>query len=439
MERVALYCRVSTEEQALHGDSIQTQKEALTDYAEKHNMKIIDYYIDNGFTATSLKRPDLNRLLDDIRESKIDRILFTKIDRWSRGVRNYYKIQDILDRYKVEWKTIFENYDTSTASGRLHINIMLSVAENEASVTSERIKAVFKNKIKNKEVVSGKVPIGYKIENKKLVIDNDTANIVKIIYDQFELTHSKNATLKYVINSLGLHYSYKTIDRILKESKYTGIYNDVIDYCPVIIPKDRFDNIQKLLKNNVRTTSQNHIYIFTGLIVCSHCKHKLSGFNTIHNKIYFYNYRCRYNYERKLCSNNHCISEKKIEKWLLKNIKSELEKYMLSFKAEAKEKKKTPKIDKISIEKKINKLNDLYINDFISLDEYKLKREKYEDQLNIREIKQEEIDTSVYNEILNSDFTTIYNAFSREEKRTFWRNILKKIEININKDMQIFF
>ncbi len=439
MERVALYCRVSTEEQALHGDSIQTQKDALTEYAKKNNLKIIDYYIDNGFTATSLKRPDLNRLLEDIKENKIDRILFTKIDRWSRGVRNYYKIQDILDKNNADWKTIFENYDTSTANGRLHINIMLSVAENEASVTSERIKAVFKNKIKNKEAISGKVPIGYKIENKKLVIDEKTVGIVHAIFDYFELTHSKRATLNYVIDNLGLNYSYRTVARILGESKYTGIYRDIIDYYPVIISKERFDNVQKISINNVRTTSNTSIYIFTGLLKCSHCNHNLIGYNTVHNKIRYYNYRCRHNYERKLCSNNKCISEKKIEKWLFENIKPELEKYIFNFKIDTKVKTNIPQVDKSSIEKKIKKINDLYINDFITLDEYKSMHEKYKLQLNNIMEKPIELDVSKYNTILNDDFINIYNKFSREEKRTFWRNIIDKIKIDSNKEMKLFF
>ncbi len=97
----------------------------------------------------------------------------TKIDRLSRGVKNYYKIMETLEKHKCDWKTILENYDSSTAAGRLHINIMLSVAENEAAQTSERIKFVFQDKLRRKEVISGTIPIGYKIENKHLVIDKE--------------------------------------------------------------------------------------------------------------------------------------------------------------------------------------------------------------------------------------------------------------------------
>ena len=147
VEEVALYIRVSTEEQALNGDSLRTQREELTKYAISNGFHIYGIYEDDGFSATNLNRPALNRLLKDVEQNKIDRIFITKLDRLSRGVRNYYKILDTLDEHQVFWQTIFEKYDSSTASGRLHINIMLSVAENESAQTSERIKSVFKTKI----------------------------------------------------------------------------------------------------------------------------------------------------------------------------------------------------------------------------------------------------------------------------------------------------
>lgn len=154
MLRVALYIRVSTEEQALNGDSIRTQIEALEQYSKENDFNIVGKYIDEGCSATNLKRPNLQRLLRDVEKDKVDLVLMTKIDRLSRGVKNYYKIMETLEKHKCDWKTILENYDSSTAAGRLHINIMLSVAENEAAQTSERIKFVFQDKLRRKEVIS---------------------------------------------------------------------------------------------------------------------------------------------------------------------------------------------------------------------------------------------------------------------------------------------
>lgn len=93
--RVALYARVSTEEQALHGLSIEAQKAALGEWAANHT--IVDYYIDLGVSARKpiLKRPELQRLLRDVEQDRIDLVVFTKLDRWTRNIREYYKAQDV--------------------------------------------------------------------------------------------------------------------------------------------------------------------------------------------------------------------------------------------------------------------------------------------------------------------------------------------------------
>ena len=437
MLRVALYIRVSTEEQALHGDSIEAQKQALRDYAEKNKYKIIDYYIDDGFTATSLNRPNLQRLLNDIKEGKVDLVIFTKIDRWSRGVRNYYKIQDVLDTHKVHWKTIFENYDTSTAAGQLHINIMLSVAENEAAVTSERIKAVFNNKVKNKEVITGKVPKGYKIENKKLVIDKETVHIVENIFSHFETHQSKRATMNFLRDELGINLSYKTISNMLKNSLYKGEYRGIVDYCPSIIDKKRFDKIQIILKRNISTNTSNRIYLFSSLLVCSHCNHNIGGFNTKHNDKFFFNYRCNYNYYRKLCDNNRCISEKKLERKVIEQFKLQLHDYIVDL--EFKKKNKPKKSNKVEIENKIKKLNDLYINDFITLEEYKEKHEFYKSKIIEDENLKEEFDIETYKKMLNIDFEEKYINLNREDKRAFWRSFIEEIKIDHEGNVKLKF
>lgn len=437
MLRVALYIRVSTEEQALHGDSIEAQKQALREYAEKNQYKIIDYYIDDGFTATSLNRPNLQRLLNDIKEGKIDLVIFTKIDRWSRGVRNYYKIQDVLDTHKVHWKTIFENYDTSTAAGQLHINIMLSVAENEAAVTSERIKAVFNNKVKNKEVITGKVPKGYKIENKKLVIDKETVHIVENIFSHFETHQSKRATMNFLREELGVNLSYKTISNMLSNSLYKGEYRGVINYCPAIIDKKRFDKIQLLLKRNISSNTANRVYLFSSLLVCSHCDHNMGGFNTKHNDKFFFNYRCNFNYYRKLCSNNHCISEKKLERKVIEQFKLQLYDYIVD--NELKKKNKPKKSNKIEIENKIKKLNDLYINDFITLEEYKEKHAFYKSKIIEDNDFKDTSNIEMYKKMLNINFEEKYMKLEREDKRAFWRSFIEEIRIDHDGNIKLKF
>ena len=171
--RAALYMRVSTEEQAIHGLSIEAQREALDAWAGESGVQVAGHYVDAGISARkpASKRPELQRLLGDVRSGKIDLIVFTKLDRWFRNIAEYYKVQEVLEKNHVDWKTIHEDYDTTTASGRLKINIMLSVAQDEADRTSERIKAINEMKRQKREPLTGDCMPGYKIEGKKYVKD----------------------------------------------------------------------------------------------------------------------------------------------------------------------------------------------------------------------------------------------------------------------------
>ena len=111
IKRVACYCRVSTDEQAKHGYSIRAQKDRLEAYVKNNNdMILVDFYIDDGVSAVKVgKRVEMQRLLSDVKEHKVDMILFTKLDRWGRSVGIYYQIQSVLDEYGVIWKAIDED------------------------------------------------------------------------------------------------------------------------------------------------------------------------------------------------------------------------------------------------------------------------------------------------------------------------------------------
>ena len=148
MNRVALYCRVSSEEQVRHGYSLGAQLTALKEYAKKHRYAVMGEFVDEGISARKSykKRPALLRLLEAVQDDQVDIILFIKLDRWFRNVKAYYQVQPILDQHNTAWQAILEDYETVTASGRLKVNIMLSVAENEADRTAERIKFVFEDK-----------------------------------------------------------------------------------------------------------------------------------------------------------------------------------------------------------------------------------------------------------------------------------------------------
>lgn len=455
VEEVALYIRVSTEEQAVNGDSLRTQRQELTAYAHKNHYHIYDIYEDDGFSATNLKRPALQRLLDDVKQGRINRILITKLDRLSRGVRNYYKILDVLDENGVYWSTIFEKYDSSTANGRLHINIMLSVAENESAQTSERIRSVFKTKLQSKEIISGSIPIGYKKENKKLVIDEEKKQIVLDIYKYYLETASIYKT------STKLTYydlNYRRTLNMLTNKTYIGIkvtkYGDEIEnYCEPIIDKDTFYKVQNLLKKNERKRSEKSKgYIFRGIICCSECHATLCGKYNKYGINYWNYYVCRHHtpiYGQK-CSCNTNFNETKIEEKLLLNINSYVNNYLANYDIKNKKQNRNDFSKDINnINKQLEKLRDLYVRDLIKIEHYEVEYKALTDKLNELEKQQAKQKSQKENELknnieylkklLSSDFPTLYKTFSFEEKRRVWLSFIDKIYIDKNYNMEIFF
>lgn len=128
IEEVVAYVRVSTTEQKMHGLSIDAQKQKLIEYAESHNMKIVEWYIDEGVSARKpiAKRPELQRMIQDAEKGRFKRIIFIKLDRYFRSISEYHSCQKILDEAGVTWTATEEKYDLSTANGRAFVNMKLN-------------------------------------------------------------------------------------------------------------------------------------------------------------------------------------------------------------------------------------------------------------------------------------------------------------------------
>lgn len=442
MTKVGLYERVSSDEQALYGDSLRTQKEALREYAKEKNYIIVDEYTDDGYTATQLNRPELQRLLHDVRDGKIDMILFTKIDRWSRGVRNYYKLQDILDEHNVDWKTIWEDYDTTTAAGRLQINIMLAIAENESNVTSDRIKVVFKNKLERGEVISGSVPLGYRIKDKHLEVVEELRPLIQDIFDSYERLMALSKLVDYFKDKHeGL--TYWRLKRILQNYLYIGMhvsgYGIYRDFCTKIIEPEQFERVQRLLAMNAKSfkkAKSKNEYIFKGILRCADCGRKLGGNAGAKNGRYPSQtrnvYRCMWHYKDKVCPNNYNITEKMIERRLLERVKPELEKYLLTVDVKEKEYKSTASVDIGKINSKLEKLRDLYMDDLIDKNHYKTEYERLTKLLQEKEEieKPRLIDAEKIEQFLTMDIQLIYDDLSKAERRRIWLSIIDHIEVN---------
>lgn len=446
--RVALYMRVSTEEQAMHGLSLEAQDAALTQYAKKNGMVIVDRYVDEGITARKKinHRKALLRLLDDVRAGKIDLIIFTKIDRWMRNIYDYHKVQEVLESNHVNWKTILEDYDTSTATGRLHINIMLSIAQDEADRTSERIKVVFENKVKNGEYPAHKAPLGYIVENSKVLMDEDTKHIAEDMFEKFFECHSVHGTLNYLNNKYDGNWGYTSFRSFFSNTLYYGEYRGVKNFCDPYITKEQFDDIQKIIQSkNIKRTPSKMAYVFTGLLVCGECGRNLGSVYNERKGERISSYRCTKHSMNGTCSFNQNIMEKTIEQYLFDNLRNELDKIEREYEITKPKKKAAPSKDKAieKVKRRLSRLKELYLNDKIEMDEYEKEYDDLRKQLAdlLAEPKEEEkeIDIDAIKILLSKSTEEIYQTLTAEDRRMFWRGFIDHIIVYDRNNMKPIF
>lgn len=219
MKYVACYCRVSTDEQARFGFSIQAQKDALEKYCKENGYKY-EFYIDEGISASSMKkRKALNDMLS--KANAFDMVLFTKLDRLSRNVLDANNINKLLIDNKCTMKAIDEDdVDTSTADGMFIFNLKVSLAQREIGKTSERIKFVFQNKREKGEITSGTKKYGYDVIDRKYVVNEKEAKNIRELYKYFI---SVNGDLKKTYLYFIEHFDGKGKDALsnyLKETSY---------------------------------------------------------------------------------------------------------------------------------------------------------------------------------------------------------------------------
>jgi len=450
LKRAALYLRVSSDEQAKTGDSLREQLETLQEYVNnRSDMIIYDTYIDDGISGQKINRDEFTRLMDDVKSGNIDIILFTKLDRWFRSLRHYLNTQAILEEHGITWTAVSQPYfDTTTAHGRAFVAQSMTWAELEAQNDSERIKAVFANKVKNGEVISGTAPLGYKIVNKRLVPDEDSKKLAIEIFEQYRKTGCLVSVMKYMREKYGFDRTPSTYRKMLKNRKYIGEFRDNKTFCEPIIDKKTFEDVQILLSRNIRA-NKKYQYLFSGLVRCGDCE---SAMSAMHLHCYGHRrkdgtrktykrpvYRCKKHIDLKKCNNAKVLYESVLERYLIANLRIDLMTHIANAEAEYKPVENINAKRK-QIENKIERLKDLYVNGLITIDEFKIDRAKYIEQLNsLPQFDTIKKDVSHLKKILESNIEEIYKDFSFEEKFEFWHLILKEIRFYSDRTIRPIF
>ena len=199
-KRCAIYTRKSTEEgleQAFN--SLDAQREACSAFIMSQTHEgwelVTEHYDDGGWSGGSMSRPALQQLLADVAAGKVDVIVVYKVDRLTRALTDFAKIVDILDTAKASFVSVTQAFNTTTSMGRLTLNVLLSFAQFEREVTGERIRDKVAASKRKGMWMGGPVPIGYRIEDRKLMIKPDEAATVRLIFERYTQLRSISAVV----------------------------------------------------------------------------------------------------------------------------------------------------------------------------------------------------------------------------------------------------
>lgn len=224
------YVRVSTDEQARNGASIPSQTKILEAQALIKGYDDFKVYVDDGFSGKSLQRPAVQQLLRECREGHVDVIIVWKLDRLSRSLRDILTlIEDDFTPKGIALISATESIDTSTPAGRAMLSVLGTFAQFEREQDAERVSMVHKALAKDCRFLGGPVPLGYKIVDKHYAIDEDTAPIVRHIFQMYIHREGYAAILAYmermgVTTAFGRPYTKSTLNHLLGNERYNGTY-----------------------------------------------------------------------------------------------------------------------------------------------------------------------------------------------------------------------
>lgn len=454
--RCAIYIRVSTAEQRVEGWSLQAQEAGLRKLAEAKGWKVVGVYADEGKTARKrLKdRKAIHQLLADVKAGLIDIICFKELDRWFRSISDFYKIQDVLDAHGVEWYSQQQpNLEMRTKEGRLQVNVLLSVGQNETDAGSDRIKYTRLFLVQQKRWPAGawQLPKCYtKDENHHVIINPQHEPYVRMLVEEVCKTRSvQTAMIRANEAYPDSAMYYNNVQKLLRNPMLYGEYKGVVDFvAEPFMTREEWDLLQSKIKRNARVQDRT-FYIFSGMIKCPECGVRMTATTsrkTYKNwsKIYKY-YLCPTAKIHHRCGNKMVVQERDLEGQLLEFVKASVAEMIAKVEHIEHEQKKKPKKknNREAIEKQLSKLEEVYI------DSLTMTREKYEQKkaailAKLVEDEPEEklpelADLEKVRAIFEGDIAETYWTLNLEERREFWSNILTEFQVRDKKVIDVEF
>lgn len=467
IRKVAIYARVSTTNQADEGYSIDGQIDSLEKYCDAMGWEIYNKYIDAGFSGGSLKRPGMTSLINDIKNGLFDTVLVYKLDRLSRNVRDtLYLIKDVFNTNKINFVSIQENIDTSSAMGTLFLTLLSAIAEFEREQIKERMQLGKLGRAKaGKSMMWAKTSYGYDYhkETGTVTINPAQALAVKFIFKSY-LAGRSITKLRDDLNEKfpkEIAWNYRAVRNILDNPVYCG-YNQYLGEIykgnhESIISKEDYDKTQNELKIRQRTAAENvnprpfqAKYILSGIGQCGYCGAPLKIMLGVKRKdgSRLKKYQCHQRHPRTLRGITTYNDNKKCDSGFY--YKDDLETYVLTeisklqndtnYLEQIFSEDNTETIDRDSyqkqideLSKKLGRLNDLYIDDRITLEELQTKsaeftsmRSSLETKLgNDPALKQKDRKKGMINILNQRDILTM----NYEEQKVVVRSLIDKVQV----------
>ena len=405
-----LYMRVSTEDQAREGFSLPEQKERLEAYCKFKGFVIKDYYTDAGISAkTGNYRPEFERLKEDIKSKKINTIIALKQDRITRSIFDWEELMRFLEENDTYLDCVNDDINTTNANGKMVSRILMSVSQQEIERTSERTKVGLAGAIKQGHIPH-QAPLGYKHENKKLVIDHLTKDVVIRIFELYHkgMSYQKISTLFNKEQVLGkTNWRDSSIVAILENEIYKGdfvhgkrtkhptYYENVVE---PIVSKEMWEECQVQKKKNSKSYQRTLTYLFLQKLRCPKCNRILGGKATQkkNGNVYYYYYchDCKINFKESLVEEyfNDFVNElveydSVVNQFFLPMINQKFDEPQEELKKDINKQKD-----------KLERIKRAYINGVFSLEEYNDEKKLVESAL---EKLQNELDEATSCETLN--------------------------------------
>ena len=460
--QTAIYCRVSTEEQATEGFSIHAQKDKLTKYAESNDWDIVDYYVDDGISGKNLTdRKEVSRLIEDVKKGKINNVLIYKLDRLTRSVKDLIYLIELFDSHNCTFNSQTEKIDTSNAVGRMFVKIIGIFAEFERENLAERVTFGYEQKTKegNYTNCNGVFGYDYLVGKGKLKVNKNEGIYVKKICNWYlegdsMLKIAKKLKDLNVPTKRGGHWNQSTIYSILTNPLYIGNVRYGVgrkngfevngkNITP-ILAEELFNSVSDLMKKRKKfhnkKYSSDDTYYFR-VLRCSYCNGKYHARQQFQSGKRYITYQCNGH------NNNSCnapgFSHIKIENAFinyLENIKDlEFDKSIL------KKEKKIIDEDTLDLQEQIERLNkkkkdmtELFSTDEIDYDTFKEVKNIIDPKLEVLNNELDKINKETNEENLTNEdvikevIVNLKNNFihlNNHEKKMFLERFIKEIKV----------